>query len=186
MNAVDAVALLEKYFPNPPELAMIVEHSRLVAAKALQIAGSLGHAGLDLAFIEEAALLHDIGVCRTAVPDIGCYGSDPYIRHGVIGREILEAEGLPRHALVCERHIGVGLTVADIKVQNLPLPEREMTPVSLDERIICFADLFYSKRPGRMTVEASPEEVRRKLAGLSTAKVLIFDGWYNHFVCPPL
>src|SRR6266508_1744628 len=114
MNAVDAVALLEKYFPNPPALAMIVEHSRLVAAKALQIAGSLGHAGLDLAFIEEAALLHDIGVCRTAVPDIGCYGSDPYIRHGVIGREILEAEGLPRHALVCERHIGVGLTVADI------------------------------------------------------------------------
>src|SRR6266545_916245 len=150
------------------------------------VAADVGNGGAAYAYIVPERCFFDKGVCRTAVPDIGCYGSDPYIRHGVIGREILEAEGLPRHALVCERHIGVGLTVADIKVQNLPLPEREMTPVSLDERIICFADLFYSKRPGRMTVEASPEEVRRKLAGLSTAKVLIFDGWYNHFVCPPL
>ena len=30
--------------------------------------------------------------------------------------EILEAEGLPLHALVCERHIGVGLSVRDIEV----------------------------------------------------------------------
>ena len=122
-----------------------------------------GARDIDREFVKEAALLHDIGVCRTAAPGIGCHGSEPYIRHGIIGREILEAEGLPRHAMVCERHIGVGLTVEDIRAQNLPLPMREMSPVSVEERIICFADLFYSKYPGALHTEKSPEAVRKKL-----------------------
>ena len=58
---------------------------------------------------------------------------------------MLEAEGLPRHALVCERHTGAGLTVDDIIRQHLPLPLRDMTPQTLEERLICYADKFYSK-----------------------------------------
>jgi uncharacterized protein len=179
---MNAAALLEKYFTNPVALSIILEHSRLVAAKALGIADSLGRAGIDRRFVEEAALLHDIGVCRTAVPRIGCHGSEPYIRHGIIGREILEAEGLPRHALVCERHIGVGLTVEDIRNQGLPLPEREMAPVSLEERIVCFADLFYSKKPAATDVEKSPDAVRSNLARFGANKVAIFDDWFREFL----
>lgn len=182
---MNAVALLEKYFANTLALSITLEHSRLVAAKALRIADSLGSTRIDRNFIEEAALLHDIGVCRTAAPGIDCHGDEPYIRHGIIGREILEAEGMPRHAMVCERHIGVGLTVADIRAQRLPLPERDMAPLSLEERIICFADLFYSKKPGAADVEKSPDEVRNKLARFTAEKVAIFDGWLSEFVCPP-
>ena len=36
--------------------------------------------------------------------------------------KMLDSEGLPQHALVCERHIGVGLTMEDIRLQKLPLP----------------------------------------------------------------
>lgn len=178
---MNAVKLLEKYFHDPSALAVVLSHSRLVADKALQIADFLALPGSDRRFIEEAALLHDIGVCRTAATDIGCFGNEPYIRHGIIGREILEAEGIPRHAMVCERHIGVGLTVEDIRTQQLPLPERDMSPVALEERIICFADLFYSKGPKSSPEEKSHEQVKRSLARFSEDKVRIFEGWAREF-----
>ncbi|HEY6871581.1 MAG TPA: HD domain-containing protein [Geobacteraceae bacterium] len=178
---MNAVALLEKYFTTPAAREIVIGHSRLVAAKALRIADALGLTEADRRFIEEAAMLHDIGVCRTAVPDIGCLGNEPYIRHGIIGREILEAEGLPRHALVCERHIGVGLAVEDIRTQHLPLPERDMSPLSLEERIICFADLFFSKKPGAIDIEKSPDNVKKNLGRFGEGKLKIFEEWLSEF-----
>jgi uncharacterized protein len=179
-----AVRLLEKYYTNSAALEIILHHSRLVADKALRVAAAKGLSEEDCRFIEEAALLHDIGVCRTISPRICCHGTEPYISHGIIGREILEAEGLPRHALVCERHIGVGLTVADIRDQRLPLPERDMAPATLHERIISFADLFYSKKPGAVHIEKSPDQVRENLALFGAHKVIIFDSWLREFHCP--
>jgi len=178
---MNAEALLEKYFTNPAALQIILQHSRLVATKALRITDSLGRPDIDRRFIEEAALLHDIGVCRINAPDIGCHGAEPYIRHGVIGRVILEAEGLPLHAMVCERHIGVGLTVEDIREQGLPLPERDMSPVTLEERIVCFADLFYSKRPGFLMVEKTISKVRNSIGKFGEEKVRIFDELLKEF-----
>lgn len=178
---MNAEALLERYFTNPTGLEIILRHSRLVAAKALRVAERLERSEIDRKFIEEAALLHDIGVCRVAAPDIGCFGTDPYIRHGIIGREILEVEGFPRHAMVCERHIGVGLTVEDIRAQRLPLPERDMSPRSIEERIVCFADLFFSKNPGYVHIEKSPGDVQRKLARFGAEKARIFEEWFREF-----
>jgi uncharacterized protein len=173
--------LLAQYF-SPPALAIILEHSRNVARKALQIAaGSPCAAELDTAFIVEAALLHDIGVSRTDAPGLHCHGSEPYIRHGILGREILEKEGLPRHALVCERHIGVGLTVADIRNQNLPLPLRDMLPSTPEERVVAAADLFYSKKKNALSVEKSVEQIRRDLAKFGGEKVAVFEGWLKEF-----
>ena len=146
-----ACEILKKHFSASEQAYRIVlEHSRLVADKALVIASS-SRLPVDLTFIEEAALLHDIGIVGVNSPRLDCHGQEPYIRHGIIGRKILESEGLPRHAMVCERHIGVGLTPEDISEQGLPLPLRHMTPVSDEEKIICLADLFYSKRPEEMT-----------------------------------
>lgn len=178
---MNAVALLEKYFPAKDAFWIILEHSRLVATKALQTARILDHGGVDLSFLEEAALLHDIGVCRTAAPRFHCHGTEPYIRHGVIGREILEGEGFPRHALICERHIGVGLSVADIRSQKLPLPEEEMMPLSLEEKIVCFADLFYSKSPDKSGKEKTIDEIKKGLGKFGKQKVMIFEEWLNEF-----
>jgi uncharacterized protein len=179
---MNAEALLEKYFTNPTALEIILQHSRLVAEKALRIADSLKQREIDRRFIEEAALLHDIGVCRINAPDIGCCGSEPYIRHGIIGKEILEEEGFLRHAMVCERHIGVGLTVGDIREQNLPLPEREMVPISVEEKIVCFADLFFSKKPGFLNHEKPVDVVKKGLGKFGERKVAIFDGWLREFL----
>lgn len=179
---MNPIELLHKYYPGAPAREIMVHHSRLVADKALRVADCLPDRAIDRQFLEEAALLHDIGVCRTAAPDIGCHGTEPYIRHGILGREILEQEGLPRHALVCERHIGVGLTVADIRIQRLPLPERDMVPVTLEEKIISFADLFFSKKIGNLE-EKPLDVVIESLARFSQEKVSIFRGWLEEFNC---
>lgn len=53
--------------------------------------------------------------------------------------------GYPRHAAVCERHTGTGLTKEQIEHEGWPLPARDFIPVTLEEQLICFADKFYSK-----------------------------------------
>ena len=176
------IELLGRYFEGEA-LAIIVGHGRAVAGLALKVCRLLGLAEDECRFVEEAALLHDIGVCRIIAPKLGLEHGFPYIMHGIIGREILEQEGLPRHALVCERHIGVGLTVEDIIRQGLPLPQRDMSPLSTAEQIVCFADLFYSKSPGKITQQKSPEKVRTKLAGFGEGKVRIFDRWMELLRC---
>ena len=72
-----------------------------MAAKALAVADQLGPATLDREFLFEAAMLHDIGIFMTDTPTLGLHGDQPYIRHGTLGRDLLESHGLQRHALVC-------------------------------------------------------------------------------------
>ncbi len=176
----DITSLLQKYC-TPQTVEILMTHGRMVAGKALEVCGHLDVDAETRALVIEAAYLHDIGVCRTDSPDIGCHGTEPYIRHGIIGREILDSEGLPLHALIAERHTGVGLTVADIVSQKLPLPEREMVPYSLPERIICFADLFFSKNPAKIEVEKSADKIRRTLSRHGSEKVALFDLWLGEF-----
>ena len=175
-----AKKLLAQYLEGE-SLKIVLEHSRHVADLAQAIARQLQLSEEDGTFIREAALLHDIGVSRVHAPGIGLHGSQPYIMHGVLGREILEREGYPLHALVCERHTGVGLTVDDIVRQNLPLPHRDMCPQSLAEQIICFADLFYSKNPDRLDKRKSIAKVRSKLLPFGEDKVAVFDAWLVRF-----
>lgn len=180
MKVLDTYAVLKRYFEDEP-LELIVAHGRSVAGLALEIGRGLDLAGDELDFLEEAAMLHDIGVCRAHVPGIGVFGESPYIMHGILGRAILEEEGLPRHALVCERHIGVGLSEVDIVSQSLPLPLRDMTPQVLTEEIICFSDLFFSKKPGKLSHRKSEQRVRESLASFGEGKVQIFDTWLMRF-----
>ena len=58
---------------------------------------------------------------------------------------MLDRLGLFRHAMVCERHTGAGLSLNDIVSQQLPLPHRDMLPLSIEEKLVCYADKFFSK-----------------------------------------
>lgn len=182
MGPIDPLRIISKYYDPRSELHhILVTHSRMVAKKALEVARAVESLNPDLKFIEEAAMLHDIGIFRVHFPEIGCRGSSPYICHGVFGREILEKEGLPRHALVCERHIGTGITRDDVEKRRLPLPNRDMVPVSLEEKVICFADKFFSKDRDSFFKEKSIDEIERSLAVLGTDKVRIFGEWVAIF-----
>ena len=159
MNPLD---IIRKYCPEGSEAyPILIAHSRLVADKALEIARQHPEMNLDLPFIEEAAMLHDIGVVACDAPEIGCHGSEPYIRHGILGAEMLRREGLERHARVCERHTGSGITRAMIEEQHLPLPLQDLVPETLEEKLVCLADKYYSKsHPDR---EKSLEKIRKSM-----------------------
>ncbi len=171
--------IFNHYQPGSKLAGLLVQHSAKVRDKALAIANQLGHLNPDLDFIAEAAMLHDIGINQTAANNIGCKGRLPYVCHGIAGRELLEHYGLPRHGLVCERHVGAGITRADIQSQQLPLPMRDMVPVSLEEALICYADKFFSKRNGAQ--EHTLEEIIGELARLGQEKVQRFMGWHRQF-----
>ena len=127
---MDALAIIDKYYPEDNELKhILLTHSRSVANKALWIADSHPELKIDKQFLEEAALLHDIGVFLTDAPGIHCYGTYPYICHGYLGSQLLQKEGYMRLALVCERLTGAGMSLQSILEQNLPVPHRDMVPV---------------------------------------------------------
>ncbi len=155
--------IIEKYYDkNSLAYKILIKHSENVTKKALEIAEANKHLNPDLVFIKEAAMLHDIGIFLTDSPGLGCFGQERYICHGFLGREVLEKEGYPKHGLVCERHIGLGITLEEIEREKLPLPRREMVPISVEEEIICFADKFFSKNKDRLDKEKTLEEVKRK------------------------
>jgi uncharacterized protein len=180
---VDALKLLEKYYPEgTPAHQALLRHSRRVAALATALARRLASTtNVDVPFVEEAALLHDIGILHTDAPEIGCYGPLPYLAHAYKGREMLEAEGLPRHALVCDRHVGIGLSAAEIIARQLPLPHRDMLPLTIEEQIVTYADLFFSKSLKEQDRLRPLENVRSKLAGYGAEKVAVFDAWHARF-----
>jgi len=176
VKKVDPLVIISKYYePGSTSSEILVGHGRAVAGKALDIAQRLAHLIPDTEFIEEAALLHDIGIFMTNAPEIGCYGDEDYICHGFLGRELLEKERLPVHALVCERHVGVGLTVRDVDSLFPMLPRRDMQPVSIEEKIICYADKFFSKRLDALHIEKTLEAVRLAIKRYGAEKLQRFD-----------
>ena len=176
----DTNAIITTFFPPGTTLYDIyMRHAEAVTVKALAVAARVDHLDPDTELIEQAAMLHDIGIWLTHSKAIGCTGPYPYICHGYLGRSLLEKFGLPRHGLVCERHVGVGISEADIRSQRLPLPLRDMCPVSLAEEIICYADLFFSKKKGRRI--KSVNEIIRKLSSYGQDKVRRFESWQERF-----
>ena len=152
---MDYLSIINKYYPNDDDLRrLLLKHSRQVADRCLQIARKHKDLPVDVQFLEEAAMLHDIGIYQCDAPSIYCKGTEPYIKHGPIGGELLRAEGFPRHARVAERHTGTGL------------PGYE--PETLEEQIVCYADKFYSK--------SSPDHVRSVLESAQSLEKFGHEG----------
>jgi uncharacterized protein len=116
----------------------------------------------------------------TNAPNIFCFGEHPYICHGFLGCRLLEKEGYPKHAWVCERHTGTGLSKEEIIRNNLPLPHEDLRPISMEEQLICFADKFYSKSGSGK--EKSVGKIRKGLAKYGESSVNQFDIWCKLFL----
>lgn len=162
--------IINKYYgENAPLKRILLIHSKKVAERALRIIDEK-NLPLDRQFVYDAAMLHDIGIvcCNAAV--IECHGTEHYLRHGLCGAQILRdnaaelgmtAESIEPYARVCERHTGAGLTKKDIVEQGLPLPHRDLLPETMEEKLICYADSFYSKT--HLDEEKSSERVLRSM-----------------------
>lgn len=177
---IHPLEIIEKYYPRGGSAHYILcAHSTHVKNKALEVALRNPKLNIDLQFVEEAAMLHDIGIFMCDAPRIYCFGAHHYIEHGYLGADILRDLGLPRHALVCERHTGVGLTEEMIVNSNLSLPRRDMLPLSIEEIVICYADKFYSKT--QLDQPHSLERIRKHLNHFGADQVAKFDEWHTLF-----
>ncbi|MDR0892638.1 MAG: HDIG domain-containing protein [Mediterranea sp.] len=173
---MNPIELINKYYPDQTERRRILlVHSQSVTKKALQIVDAHPELKADREFVREAAMLHDIGIFLTDAPGIDCHGEAPYIAHGYLGADLLRQEGYPRHALVCERHTGAGITLQDIIDQQLPIPHREMLPLSIEEQIVCFADKFFSKN--HLDEEKTVEKARKSILKFGDDGTERFDRW---------
>ena len=113
-------------------------------------------------------LLHDIGTYRVLKHD----GSDGeplqfdgkrYILHGLLGYEYLLEQGVDESiAQFARNHTGVGLTQQMVIAQNLPLPHHDLQPETIEEKLICYADKFYSK--SHLSREKTIEQAEKSLA----------------------
>lgn len=172
--------LIDKFYSdNVPLREILVTHSRSVAEMAVDIARRHPELGADEPFLYEAAMLHDIGVFLTDAPGIHCFGREPYIKHGLLGAELLRSEGLPRHARVAERHTGTGLTRETILRQSLPLPLADYSPETVEEQLICYADKFFSK--SHLERVRTPEQVLKSLEKFGTEGVERMKAWMQRF-----
>ncbi|MBQ9076486.1 MAG: HDIG domain-containing protein [Muribaculaceae bacterium] len=174
------LTVINKYYPAGSLCrGIFLRHSRQVTDKALNIARD--HR-LDLQYdiIETAAMLHDIGIFLTDAKDIDCHGTEPYIRHGILGAELLREEGFDEmFARVAERHTGAGITNEDIIRQGLPIPPGNYCPETLLEKLICYADKFFSKS-GNME-EKSIEHIRHSLSRFTPDTLERFDSMHRMF-----
>jgi len=154
-----AIKLLKKYAPDNNAFSGVLQHSKSVQKVALDIGKKIKDVDLD--FIKSASLLHDIGRFQVG-PGFGGKG----IKHGIFGAEILRKEGLERHALVAERHLGAGISKEDIGEQGLELPLNDYIPISKEEKIIAHADnLVFGDRKGTVeeAVDRFSEELGKKV-----------------------
>lgn len=172
--------IIKKYYPDDDELRrLLLLHSRQVANRCMECCDRHPELSLDRQFVEEAAMLHDIGIRWCDAQGIFCKGEAPYLCHGLIGGRVLREEGFPRHARVCERHTGAGLTRQQIEERQLPLPLADYLPETLEEQLICYADKFYSKsHPERLL---TAEQTAKSLEKFGLDGVERFLRWHSLF-----
>lgn len=125
----------------------IIKHCKTVAMVTAILAEEFRRQGkeIDLEAAVAGALLHDIGRSRVQT-----------VRHGLVGSEILEHEGVDEVVVqIVRRHVGAGLSAEEAKA--LGFPDLDYVPRTREQIVVCFAD----KMVAADGVRPFEEEVKR-------------------------
>jgi len=154
--------LHKKYAPSEQAYSLVHTHCLIVWEIAQQIIEK-SHPALDRQFIEVACLLHDIGVYRLYLPN-GEIDHANYIKHGVLGYELLKDEGFAeRLCRIASCHTGVGLTRQEVIDEKLPLHPQDYVANNIEERLVMYADKFHTKHtpPNFISIDTYREQCRK-------------------------
>lgn len=125
-NEEEALSILEQEGTAP----QVIEHCKTVARQAAVFSEMASSKGIviDRELVKMGALLHDIGRSKTHEPS-----------HGFVGGKLLREIGVDeRIARIAERHVGAGIPAGEAKI--LGLPEKDLIPETIEEKIVCYAD----------------------------------------------
>jgi uncharacterized protein len=134
--------------------------------------------------VRAGCLLHDVGVYRLYNPS-GELDHASYVRHGVLGYELLHDLGFPDAICrFCSCHIGMGLSRDDVVRQGLPLPVDDYLAKNREEELVMFADKFHSKTTPPKFLTAS--SYARKVQRFGEDKAATFTSMLERFGEPDL
>jgi uncharacterized protein len=171
-------ALHERFAPNRAAFDLVHTHCEIVCRIAEQLLARGDH-GADAGLVRAGCLVHDIGVYRLAAE------GDDYIRHGVLGHELLREAGLPEaFCRFSSCHTGVGISREDIVRQKLPLPPADFLARTEEERLVMYADKFHSKTTPPVFVSAAAYAA--KVARFGRDKVERFAAMVERYGEPDL
>jgi uncharacterized protein len=110
----------------------IIKHELAVMREANELIHNIKkNFPVDLKLVKIGAIFHDIGRLKT-------HG----FKHGLAGGDMIREMGYPEElARIIERHVMAGLRPQDII--KFELPDRNLTPETLEEKIVCLADKYY-------------------------------------------
>lgn len=175
--------LHKKYAPTEAAFKLVFTHCQIVWDLAQQFIAS-SHPNLDVEFVRTACMLHDIGVYLLYLPN-GEVDHANYIKHGVLGHELLAAEGFDQSICrVASCHTGVGISAREIVAEKLPLPVADYNAITTEERLVMYADKFHTKTtpPKFMTANTYAAQLSR----FGASKVLRFRELEKEFGLPSL
>jgi uncharacterized protein len=176
-------ALHRKHAPTAEAFELVHTHCEIVWSVAERLI-SASRLDVDAELVRAGCLLHDIGVYRLYGDD-GRLDHENYVRHGLLGHELLAREGFPEPLCrFCSHHTGVGLTRHDIETQRLPLPPDDYLAVTAEERLVMYADKFHTK--SRPSVFLTPDEYAAHVRRFGEEKVTAFETLRTEFGDPDL
>lgn len=178
-------ALHAEHAPSREAFDLVYTHCRIVCDLAEHvIAADPSLQLLDVDLVRAGCLLHDIGVYRL-FDGSGRLDHAQYVRHGVLGHELLAEAGMPEVLCrFCSCHTGTGITEHDVRTQALPIPPADYLPGSLEEEVVMYADKFHSKSdpPAFLTARAYTQKVSR----FGPDKAALFEEMVDRFGEPPV
>jgi uncharacterized protein len=140
-------SLHKEIAPSAEAFDLVYTHCEIVWAIAAQLIEAR-NLSVDAELVRAGCLLHDIGVHLLD-------GSE-YIRHGILGEDLLLRRGFPPVlARFCAHHTGAGITRDDVLRQHLPLPVTDYLADSGEERLLMYADKFHTKSTPPVFVTAA-------------------------------
>jgi uncharacterized protein len=163
----DIQALHRRLAPHNEAYRLVFGHSEIISRIADQLMELQPFTDTEKNLIRVACLLHDVGV-YSLYDDTGQIDHSRYILHGVLGYDVLRAEGFDESLCrFASCHTGVGLTNDDIIKQNLPLPPGDYVAETRAERLLMYADKFHSKvtPPTFLTANTYAEQIGKIEAG---------------------
>ena len=176
-------AVHERHAPSADAFGLVYPHCVIVCGIAEQLLAR-SDLGLDEDLVRAGSLLHDIGVYRL-YDAAGRLDHSQYVRHGLLGQELLRGEGFPE--AICRFascHTGMGLSRDDVLSQGLPLPAGDYLAGSGEEQLVMYADEFHSKTdpPAFVTADSYAAGLRR----FGDDKAAVFSSMRNRFGEPDL
>jgi uncharacterized protein len=139
----------------------VIAHCKAVSKLAVETAQTCQKKGqiVDVNLVEIGALLHDIGRSKTQGVD-----------HVVVGAKIARAKGLPNSVIsIIERHIGGGITEEESKV--LGWPKSNYMPMTLEEKIVSYADKLVETSDMRVPIEVTIEKFKEQKLFLAAERM---------------